>query len=60
MLAVHTLEETAAALGLSVDVVRLIEIKALKKLRNDPVLRSSAKAVGLLRTRTDDEKERMK
>lgn len=45
----HTLAETAAHLNLSVDQVRMTEMRALNKLRNDPQIRRMAKDCGLLR-----------
>lgn len=43
MTACHTYEETAAQLGLSVDKVRAIEQRALRKLRRNQELQKLAK-----------------
>lgn len=45
----HTLEDTAAALGMSIDEVRKAEIRAINKLRNNKDLQSLAKQAGILR-----------
>jgi len=45
----HTMEETAQHLGISIDTVRKIEIRALAKLKCNPAMRLMAKEAGLLR-----------
>ena len=45
----HTLEETALHLGMSIDTVRKIEMRAMAKLQNNPKMREMAKEAGLLR-----------
>lgn len=43
MMATHTYEETAAHLNLSIDKVRSIEARALRKLRHNKELQKLAK-----------------
>jgi DNA-directed RNA polymerase sigma subunit (sigma70/sigma32) len=51
---VRTLEETAAALGLTVATVRKTEIRALAKLRNDSEIRKLAREAGIIREREEE------
>lgn len=51
----HTYEETATALGMSVDTVRKVEIRALAKLRRDAKLRKIAREAGLLKNQIIEE-----
>ena len=41
--AIHTLDETAQHFGLSSDVVRTIEMRALRKLRHNPRIQEIAR-----------------
>ena len=45
----HTMEETAEHLGISIDTVRKIEIRALAKLQRNPEVREMARQAGFLR-----------
>lgn len=53
----HTLQETAVALGMTIDEVRNTENRALRKLRSNPVLIKAAREMGLIKEDTCDTSE---
>ena len=59
--AVATYQETASALGMSVDRVRKVEKRAFRKLQRDPELRNLAQQTGFFKTtgRTHDARDIM-